>query len=270
MATTGTIELCAQRQTVSWTPGDQGWAGSASTPYVNHVNDIFVVLASAIARTVAAPDITTPFTTEPRFYINSARLSHLVTNASNVDIVVTCYPWVARYDNLIPEDLYTVPTALETSTGLSGAVDSDTINIGWTPFQARNVTENVKLLKPRGVRLQGGQSYNFKMADSKPLYINHARIAGSGADGTNTNQSISGRTRGCFFIMKANTAVSAPVDAGANWAGGNVHIVSIRTYKWSAIPMPFHFNDNAPNTADVTAYNIIAPQTGAAVAPIVV
>lgn len=259
MAPTGEFTFNEDNTQITELPGIQGWCLSQPHPYISDVPDVFSAVATAMLRTVAATALGVGVA-EQRFTILKASLHVTCTNSSNVDVDIWCYPWLARYDGLDINQIYSAPSVLETGTGEPGTVDGDEKHIGWTPFQARYITESVKLLKPRKVHLQGGQSYTFKMQDSKPLYVTYGRMNSLEGSGYG---AVAKRTRGMFFSVRGGAMVNPVSSAEATWSGFNVNVVTTRSYRWVATAMPYNFTDNVVNTTVAGAYNIIQPQTGA-------
>jgi len=262
MAPTGQFTFDENSDARAVSPGVQGWFGSTSHPYIGDCPDFFVAIGGAMLRTCAAARTASPIF-EERYTILNSSIRCLVTNSSNIDMEVWCYPWMARYDGINIPDLYDNADPLETGTGLAGTLAADVGTVGWTPFQSRYITESVKLLKPRKVHLQGGQSYTFKMSDPKPFYVTYGRFDAL------ANQSfgaIAKRSRGMFFVYRGGTAIApALADDSANWAPASAKILTSRTYRWAGTSQPNNYNDVVINGNTVAGYQIIQPQTGAAV-----
>lgn len=264
LASTGVWKYLGFTERVTAPIGTQGWLSPSCFPFINNLSDVLPTIAVAIARTLAGTTVATPVT-EPRFWIKKAQLEVTCVNVSQIDCVVTVYPWISRYDYTPFTDLYNSVLELEAKAASTTVVNSaDTI--GFTPFQAREICEVVRLGRPRRIRLQGGQSYTFRMSDNRTLYWNFARfqmnLAGGGG-GADVNGSVRGRTRGMFL-----TSRGIPVNDTMNvdeitFSQTTIDVHVIKTYEWVASPQPYRFSDVVTNSADVSAYSIIQPQTGA-------
>jgi len=269
MAPAGTLTFANGNNQYSADAGTQAWENGTLISYINSTADLFGVVAAAISRVVAAPRTATGEQFEPEFHIRKSSLKVFVTNCANTDCEVTAWPWVCRYDGCAVTTIYTSPAANETTTGVTSFVRANELTIGWNPFQARAITENMKLLKPRRIRLQGGQSFTFTLKDSKPMKLNWSRLTGGIVESPTTSApvpSIAGRTRGFFFTVKASVIANPDSSINTDWAQAQVNAVATRSYDWVAPTMPYRYNDVEPNQTDLgDSYHFVAPQTGAIV-----
>jgi len=259
LAPSGTFTYAGFNERVTWSTGAQGWATSTGNTWINFTQDFAPVITAAIARVVATSyDVDT--IAEPRFWIKRAYCKTTITNCSQVDCDVTCYPWVVRRDTTQAEDLYNPIkiTALENVAGSTSSAVTPT-TVGFTPFQSRWLCESVKIGKPKKVHLQGGQSYTFSIRDNRMLYVNQAMI---GFDGEYP-YSIHGRSRGMMFSFRGIPVNDTVTATSIQYAPGACDLQSVITYEWVSPAMPIHFNDVIPNNDAVTAFHIIQPQTGA-------
>lgn len=262
LASSGTFTYANFSSRIDWTPGDQGWLSATGSTYINCIADFVPVITSAIARTVANT-VQTPVT-EPRFWIKKSVVSTTVTNNNQIDCDIICYPWVARYDNTSLDKIYTLIPSLEVGTGASTTSSANPETYGWTPFQSRAITESVRLLKPRRIHLQGGQTYTFRLVDRKPLYVNYARIGQDVELPTLQLCGFAGRSKGMFFITKGIVAHGTGEPIDINFTSGSVLLQTVKSYDWVACPMPYHWNDVVLDPdALAGGFPIIQPQTGA-------
>jgi len=260
LATSGTFVYDGATERLDPAVGVQAWSTGVASPWIGDTTDIYPVIVSAIARAVAPPTAAT-VVVEPRIWIRSQKLEIQCTNSSQTGCNLVLYPWICRYDNLRPDHLYDLSTnPIETHAG-STTVTGFTSTIGWTPFQSRLHTENVKLLKPIRVHLEGGESYRFVMHNRKPLFLNYGRLFGSYPPG-NDSFSFRGVTRGVFFTG-TGIPVNDSMDANQiDLSSFSIDLLCRKTFEWSASAQPYHFQDTVKNPADIAAFKIIQPQTG--------
>lgn len=181
-----------------------------------------------------------------------------------MDVDLTFYPWVARYDNLdatfYSQSSVNYLSGQASATSIKGGLLSgETSTVGFTPFQVKTITESVRLGKPKKVRLGGGQMYVMVIRDNKPLNLNYARLFGNGSPNT---VSFSGHTRGCFMTARSTVVNDSASINDIDFADGALDIQNVTSYEWAAAPTPFFYYDVIPNGNTVAAYDIIQPQTG--------
>jgi len=246
---------------ISWDPLTQGVTSDGHLIQLSPVLDFYTVITSAIARVNAM--VTATVHSEPRFWIRSATCKTVVTSRCQTGMDVWFYPSIARYD-VSGEGVWEATNAVFYETAAGSTSTSPSVqNIGWTPFQSRAITQSWKLMKPRRVHLEAGQSFTYTMRDLKPLYITPGRLGL--LIGTDIVPfSIAGRTKSCYIVARGTVVNDDTVDTAVGLSAGALDIQEIRTYDWVATSTPYHFNDNITNTADVElgAYSIIQPQTG--------
>lgn len=267
LAPSGNFTFAGFTERVSWIVGGQGWLPVSADPWINGLSDIVPVLTGAIAR-VVAPTAAASVVLEPRFWIKQATMKMTVVNAFQADCYVTVYPWVARYDTSNYNDMYAGTPPLEAKAG-SSSVLMDTDRYGFTPFQSRAITENVRLGRPRRVHLQGGQSYVFKLADKRVLPINYARLAGQSGPNSGNQWALgfAGRSRGFFMTASSIPINDSTSNTEIDFAGGALNVIVAKTYEWVASAMPYHYNDTVPSVATIANADIIFPQTGVIATP---
>jgi len=258
LASSGNWSYNAFTERVDGSTGTQGWMSDVASAWVSDLSDFIPVIANAIAR-VVAPTVSAVAVVEPRFWIKKAVLSMTCTNASQFDLDVIAYPWIARYDNLAPDLLYKPIPPLETKAAASGTVNGPTA-IGFNPFKNRYICEAVRILKPRRIHLQGGQSYTFRFADKRPLHLNYARLNINSVVGTSA--SFSGRTRGFFLCCRGMTINSSEDENQINWSAYALDIQIRKDYEWVCSPQPYHFYDVVNNDSNIVTPGIIQPQSG--------
>lgn len=268
-APSGTFTYAGFTYRLDWNIGTQGWLTSSSSCWLNHAEDFATVLTNALLRVIADPHSATVLA-EPRFWIREGRLRIIITNAAQVDADVVIYPWFLRKGiSLCRPDLLFCDSGatnlLETHAG-STTVLGNPNELGWTPYQARNITEMVKLGKPKKFRIPGGQSVEYAIRDKKPIMLDYARLGQFGAPdgvGLYPDCAISGHFRGCFVAAQGGHAVNDTVThSDINQSPGHLNFQFYKTYEWVCNPMPYHFNDIVLNGADIGAFSIIQPQTG--------
>jgi len=157
-------------------------------------------------------------------------------------------------------------SVLEAVASSAGTVVGDPNTFGWTPFMSRDITEFVRLGKPRTVHLQGGQNYVAVVKDNRPLYLNYAKLTASNGSASpltgGSASSIGGRTRGVFLIFRSIPVNDSNDQANINWSAGTAIVQSTETYEWVASPMPHRYRDMVPDTSALMTSQIIQPQTG--------
>lgn len=166
-----------------------------------------------------------------------------------------------RYDNSAPVPLvfYNQPGPLEAKAFVSGTVQGDAGEVGWTPFQMRAFCEMYKILKPRKVFLQGGQSYTFKFKMSRPFHLTYGRFGTS----LGTVGSFAKVTRGLLITANSIPVSDSMDDTDIAPGAGALDCYFTKTYEWVAAPMPHHYSDFVTTFPTVNAAAIIQPQTGA-------
>jgi len=274
--TPGTYTISGQGQTLVTVSGEQGLVWGSSFADLNGGDDIASVIATAAqnAQFSGAPWNQTPeFDTVPniRFYITSVSLSITVTNQSQNDVVVICYPWTQRY------------TGRVASFNWSGAVSGDGYEqhtetasaannllpyvYGATPFQYRSITQSCKISKPRSISLQGGQHHTFTIRHRKREYWSPQRYLGS--LNTGADAGYAGVTKGMSFTVRgrpSNGVTNPLTDFG--FSSGKCVFVASKTYEYESVLLPVHWRDTL--TAEYAAAggeHIILPQTGAITTP---
>lgn len=265
-APSGTFTYAGFTDRVDWLYGIQGWASSSADLWINHAEDFVPVLTNALFRVLATP--TASVVAEPRFWIKRARLRVVITNANQLDCLATVYPWFVRNDStyLNPSTLYNSVDILETTAvaGGGGGILGNSNVLGWTPFQARAITELVKLGKPKKYRIPGGQSIEYNMVDPKPVYLDYKRLGGAypASQQDAGNAAVRGHTRGCFITFQGSVINDVTTKSEIDQGPGNCNIQTYKTFEWVVSPMPYHFSDVITNPADIVAFSIIQPQTG--------
>lgn len=184
-----------------------------------------------------------------------------ITNTSQIDCDVICYPWRARYDSIDPANMYTQAEvnlqeskAGSTSTQ-QGLLSNTTTTIGYTPFMSRTITQSVKLGKPKKVHLQGGQSYSFTIVDNKPFHLTYPRMQ--------TAYSFAPHTRGMFMTFRGIPVNDQTNTDEIDFGFCALDVQNVTTYDWECPPAPYKYNDVITSSADVQDIKIIQPQTGA-------
>lgn len=265
-ASSGTYVFDGLNERVNWTAGAAGVNTTASNPTLLAGPDLVPLVAAAVAAATANTSALNPLI-EPKFVINSASLKYIVTNHSNLDCDITVYPLYPRYSHINPD-------AFLDGTGTQDSIlegNSSTGNVaartrtGWTPFMSKSITECFKIGKPKRVHLQGGQTYTFKLATTRPLFLNYAKLVntqGSGLPISTSYNSQVGWTR-CLMLQARGVPVSDSVAATTIAFGpGAIDIQSIATYKWTASITPLHFYDSVEGNDTVLVSEFVQPQTG--------
>lgn len=268
LASSGTFTFGGFTERIDFSVGRQGWASATASAWLSDFTDIAPVLVNAIANTLTAPNNTfggaVPATPTPdkRFWIKDCSLEVNVVNCSQVSAQVWFYPWYSRYDNIKVANLYDQAwvDVLEKPTtaayGPVGVIDGNETTIGWTPFQARYITQACKLGKPVKFQLDGGVCKRYKIKNSKPLALNYARL-------TDVTGGFRGHTRGCFIVIRSNPVNDKTTHTDIGFNGGSVDIQCVKRYSWVATPTPYHYNDfTGDNDAFTNGIEIIQPQTG--------
>jgi len=264
MAPTGVFTYGGKTSRVAWDSLTQGVSPDDSVPQLYEVSDVYSVMANAIVRTQSTPSAAT-VVYEPRFWIRKAVNKITMTSRAQTGMDVTIYPWVARYGTS-QDIIFNAAEAVqyETNAASSTSVSPNVRSIGWTPFFSKAITSMYKLLKPRTVHLEGGQSFHYTLVDRRPMYVTPGKLGLSTSIGFSGNLSFERRTKGCYIIAKGVVVNDSTIVTDIGLSAGALDIQEVRSYEWVAPNAPNHFYDNFPNTVDVEvgAYNIVQPQTG--------
>lgn len=251
---------------MDWVYGTQGWAGSACDLWINHCSDFVPVFLNALFRVIASPTAST--IAEPRFWVRRARLRVVITNASQLDCLLTVFPWYIRRGQtfLYPSTLFDASSNLETlaSAGGTGAILGTSTTLGWSPYQSKVITEAVKLGKPKKYRIPGGQSVEYNVVDKKPVYLDYNKLGGSThtTPGNFAFMGVPYHTRGCFLQFQSSVINDSVTAAEIDQGPGHCNVQVYKTFEWVAASMPYHFSDVVTNAADISAFHIVQPQTG--------
>lgn len=264
MATRGQWTYAGFSARIAAAVGEQAWLPFGANPWITSRSDLVAVITDAITRTTVIPNRVSssdPSQQPIEFYIKRAKMKLTITNTSQIDCDIICYPWRMRYDGVDPPDLYTAATvnitedkAGSTSTQ-QGLLTNTTTTIGYTPFMSRTITQAAKLGKPRRVHLQGGQSYTFTIEDTKPLHVTYPRW--------NTTSSFAPHTRGMFMTFRGIPVNDQTNTDEIDFGFCALDVQNVTTYEWEAPIAPWKYNDVIVSSADVQDIKIIQPQTGA-------
>ncbi len=236
--------------------------------YILAPADLVSVITNAIVRTTAAASAATP-EVENRFWIKKAYSRISIVNSCQIDMRCMIFPWVARKGvstaPIVAMYTSTMSFELEAIAASAGTTVGDQNTFGWTPFMSRGFTEYLKFGKPRTVHLQGGQNYVVTVKDSRPLYLNYAKLASASASSplAAPTNSIGGRTRGVFLIFRSIPVNDTNDQSNINWSAGTAIVQTSETYEWVASPMPHHYRDMVADASALGTTQIIQPQTGA-------
>jgi len=252
-------------------PGDQGLVWGGDQFIINNSADLLGVISAACLNTQfsGAPWNQTPeFDTVPnvRFYVTSTTLAVTVTNQSQNDCVVICYPWTQRHTGFSASEAWEgvvsgSPAYEQHAVAASSSNALTPVVFGSTPFQYRLITQSCKISKPKSVVLQGGQHHTFKIRHSKREYWTPQRlISGQGSD-----LGYSRVTKGMSFTVRgrpSNGVTNPTTDFG--YSSSKCIFLSTKTYEYESVLLPVHWRDTI--TTDYVAAggeHIILPQTGA-------
>lgn len=258
LASSGSITYAGsgQSENVTWLTGAQGF--NTSDIEIMSQADISGSFITAIANTTGATDTSAPII-EPRFWIASATLRLQVTNHHQIDCWVTVWPYVARYHNTGRSSATTLNNnaTLDTQAFAAGTVVGTSAVVGYNPFHNRGLTTVFRLMKPRRVFLQGGQSYRFKLKMDRPWQLTYGNYQ-AGA-----NETIPNRTMG-FLVTCQGITVREDLDPLEVAPGaGAVALQWENQYHWVCGPMPHHYSDIISDYPVIATPAIIQPQTGA-------
>lgn len=246
---------CTER--ITWNTGEQGVNQVDNT--IMSFEDLGAAFFTAMADVSGATNVATPVI-EPNFWIKSAVLKLRCSNHSQADCWVTAYPCITRYDNsdttndAINQNL---TTSLEIQGFATGTNEGPAV-LGYTPFMNRAFCERYKILRPKKVLLQGGQSYTFTLKMTKPFHHNYGR-----SSGTNTLMQFAHVSRAIVLACQGTLVSEDLTPTEVSYASGALDTAWTKTYEWVAAPMPHHYMDIIENFPAITTPTIIQPQTGA-------
>lgn len=262
LAPSGTLTFSSLSSRYDWSTGTQGCQNAGSSyPSISFISDLNSIVAAAIARTTAEVSAATPVV-EPKFWIRSASSRTIVVNTGQIACDVFFYPMTSRYSTSYAGYLDLANTdALEGKAASTGSVVGNAAIVGWNPFQSRSITENFIIGKPKRVHLEGGMSFTYTMKDSRPMYLNYARLVPD--VGTSIQYAVPRRTKVCMILARSNPVNSSSTMTDINWGFGALDVQEIRSYEWVASPMPNHYNDIYQDATEILNAAIIQPQTGA-------
>lgn len=263
LATTGNFTLAGLTSRLTCATGEQLWMSAQCNPFIQDQSTLTAVIATNLARALTLPDTASITQYNQKFWIRRATMKLHITNTSQIDCDIICYPYVTRYDTVSPSGLYPMAnvnaseTKVGSTTSQQGLLSNETSTVGFTPFMSHWITQQCKLGKPKKVHLQGGQSYTFSLSDNRALYLTYVRLAGAEGVG-----GFRGHTRG-MFMTATGTVVNdtASVD-DIDFGFVSLDVQNVTTYEWIQSATPWHFNDVVTNTADIVNIKIIQPQTG--------
>lgn len=251
---------CTER--IDWAAGQAGFNSVDNS--IMSSTDIGSALITAIGNTTAETDAAVPII-EPNFWIKAANLKYTCVNNSQTDCWVWAYPYVARYDNTAQSATATInlptPNLLEAKAFAAGTLLGNMGEVGFTPFQNRGFCECFKLLRPRKVFLQGGQSYTFTLKLSRPFHVTYGRLGGSSMSLPNIGKI----TRGILIHAEGIPVSDSGDDTDISPSFGALDCYWKKTYEWVSAPMPHHYSDFVSTFPTINIAKIIQPQTGAIV-----
>lgn len=265
----GSFTFTGQGATVTWTTGNQGVDWDNDDYSIMNASDVYSTIGAAAINMRTEPVFGTP-AARRLFWITNCNLSVNVTNASQNDCVVICYPYTVRYTG--PSQISTIGGDYQggSSLGTAGSGANTLANTvyGTTPFQYIGLTQYLKFGKPRSVLLQGGQHKTFHMSYRKKFMVNDAVFGTPITTETAANIVIGKVSRGFLFSYRAQTTNGSGADeAQVGFGSGKVISSTIRTYNYESCVIPYSYRDTQQQAYDPDDEAIILPQTGAITSP---